>query len=115
MTIGEKIKAIRKSKRMTQKQLAEKLGISYQAIQQIENKDNINTNTLQKIASALNVPISELLKYSCNAVFSEHNLQQSSCVNELLTVFNNFNALGQKVALERLQELSQIKKYTNNK
>ena len=100
---------------MTQKQLADKLGVTYQAVQQIENKNNININTLQKIASALNVPISELLKYSCNTVFSEHNLQENSCINELLTVFSNLNSLGKKVALERLQELAQLKKYTNNK
>ena len=115
MTVGERIKTLRKSKHMTQKQLADKLGVTYQAVQQIERKDNININTLQKIASALNVPISELLKYSCNAVFSEHNLQENACINELLTIFSNLNSLGQKVALERLQELTQLKKYTNNK
>lgn len=109
MTVGETIKTIRKSKHMTQKQLADKLGITYQAIQQIEKQDNININTLQKIASALNIPISEFLKYSCNTVFSEQNYY----INELLTVFSNLNSLGQKVALTRLQELALLKKYTN--
>ena len=108
MTVGETIKTIRKSKHMTQKQLADKLGITYQAIQQIEKQDNININTLQKIASALNIPISEFFKYS-NTVFSEQNYY----INELLIVFSNFNSLGQKVALARLQELALLKKYTN--
>lgn len=109
MTVGETIKTIRKSKHMTQKQLADKLGITYQAIQQIEKQDNININTLQKIASALNIPISEFLKYSYNTVFSEQNYY----INELLTIFSKFNSLGQKVALARLQELALLKKYTN--
>ena len=100
MTVGETIKTIRKSKHMTQKQLADKLGITYQAIQQIEKQDNININTLQKIASALNIPISEFLKYSYNTVFSEQNYYINDYyINELVTVFSNLNSLGQKVAL----------------
>lgn len=54
-TIGERIKAARKAKGLTQKALGEKLGISFQGIAQWENNlRNPKYETLEKIAEALN-------------------------------------------------------------
>ena len=56
MTVGEKIKQVRKSAGLTQKELGERLGISYQTVAQWENNlRNPKQETLQRIASALNV------------------------------------------------------------
>lgn len=58
MTIGQKIKAIRKNAGLTQKELAQKMGLSFQSIAQWENdlrKPKIET--LKKIADALECPI----------------------------------------------------------
>lgn len=61
MEIGERIKAARIAAKMTQAELAEKLGVAYQNIGQIESgKRNPKVDTLQKIADALGVRTSEL-------------------------------------------------------
>lgn len=61
MSKGEKIKNARKRARMTQKELAEKLGLSFQSVAQWENGlRNPKQETLQKIADALGIPVSDL-------------------------------------------------------
>lgn len=61
MTTGELIKQARQNSKMTQKELAEKVGVSYQMIQAWENnRRNPKTETLKKIAIALNVQWFEL-------------------------------------------------------
>lgn len=57
MTIGEKIKAVRKSKGMTQRELAEKSGIIYDAaIRKYEsNRQSPKKETIKKIAKALEI------------------------------------------------------------
>ena len=65
MTIGEKIKAIRKEKGLTQKELAEKLGVSASMIGQYEtNVRNPKFETIQKISSCLGVPTAEIVDLS---------------------------------------------------
>lgn len=62
MDIGEKIKKIRKESGITQKQLAQKLGVSQAAIVQFESeKSNPKIDTLKKIADALNVSVMDFL------------------------------------------------------
>lgn len=63
MTIGENIKHIRKQKGLTQKQLSELSGINESQIRRYElglNNSNPKIETVQKIAAALNVPVSRL-------------------------------------------------------
>lgn len=61
MTTGELIKRARQNSKITQKDLAEKVGVSYQMIQAWENnRRNPKTETLKKIAAALNVQWFEL-------------------------------------------------------
>ena len=54
MTIGERIKAARKKAGMTQKEVSEKLGISYQAYAQWElGTRNPKMINIEKIAKAI--------------------------------------------------------------
>ncbi|MCD6319666.1 MAG: helix-turn-helix transcriptional regulator [Candidatus Desulfofervidaceae bacterium] len=56
--IGARIRFIRKQKGLTQMQLAERVGVSFQQIQKYEKgKDRIFVERLQQIARALDVPI----------------------------------------------------------
>lgn len=65
MEIGKKIKTMRKQKGLTQKELAQKLGVSQQMINQYENNSsNLTFETLQKIATALDASINELIDES---------------------------------------------------
>jgi transcriptional regulator with XRE-family HTH domain len=62
VTMEYKIKEIREKKRMSQAELAEISGVSRATIIRIESSDNvvINTKTLEKLASALNVSVRTL-------------------------------------------------------
>lgn len=61
MSTGKNIKRIRKEKKITQKELAEKSGVSEISIRQYENeKRNPKIETLDKIASALDVFIADI-------------------------------------------------------
>lgn len=62
MTVGERIKAARKQKGLTQKELAEILNIAFPNISQYERGErNPKLSTLQRIADALEIPVDMLL------------------------------------------------------
>ncbi|EGT5086752.1 helix-turn-helix domain-containing protein [Clostridioides difficile] len=78
MAIGENIKILRKSKGLTQKELAEKANISQNAIYNYENgKSTPNAKMLKKLADAL-----ETTPATIN--FSLDNFQGSTGVEKLL-------------------------------
>ncbi len=57
--IGDKVKKKRKEIGISQEELAEKLGVTYQQIQRYENGMNkLNVENIQIIANALDVPVS---------------------------------------------------------
>lgn len=61
MTLGEKIKYYRRSKNLSQENLAEKVGVSRQAVTKWEsNKSSPTTNNLIIIGEVLGVPIKDL-------------------------------------------------------
>ena len=63
MTIGENIKNIRKKANLSQKALAEKLGVSQQMIAQYEKgKRQPKIETIDKIATALGVRIVDITR-----------------------------------------------------
>ena len=57
-----KIKEVRKSKGITQKELAEMLGIKPPTLSQIENGNNPKIETLEKVSSALGCYVHELIE-----------------------------------------------------
>lgn len=64
MTLGKNINHIRKSKKMTIKDVAERTHLTKSLISQIENdKANPSINSLKMIAKALNVPIVMFFDY----------------------------------------------------
>lgn len=65
MTIGEKIRAIRKEKGMTQKQLADICKMADSAIRKYESGQVVpKMEMIQRIAKALGVPASQLMNHS---------------------------------------------------
>lgn len=123
---------------MTQKELGEKLGgIPQQQIGRWENgKSNPKLNTIQKIAAALNVNVNDLLgsplddsplyqvlknvDYSDSPVsrnfinaqltIQVHDWEQIDI--ELVKKFKQLNEIGKAIAIERIEELSEIPRYT---
>ena len=66
MCVGENIKRVRKEKGITQKELAEKLGITQAAVCHFESSDKtvpmkFRLSTLEKLAEALDVELTDLI------------------------------------------------------
>lgn len=58
-TTGQLLKEIRKARGLTQMQLSEKIGVSYQQVQKYEKgMDRISVDRLKQIARAVGVPVS---------------------------------------------------------
>ena len=65
-TVGQRIREIRKERNLTQRQLAEKVGINFTYLSRVENdrldaEQTPREDTLQKIAKALQADADELL------------------------------------------------------
>lgn len=78
MSIGQKIKTIRKTNKLTQVELSKKANISRSYLADIENdRYNASLDTLKSIANALNVKISDLVEESkVNDYKSSKNKEQ---------------------------------------
>jgi hypothetical protein len=114
MNIGENIKKIRKSKGLTQKELADKMGITQQSFAQYERTQNIpKLETLRTIAAALDVSIYDLQGVSWMNKAAELNRTHKEKTQVLLDHYNKLNDLGQDKAIERVEELTELKKYTD--
>ncbi len=57
---AQKIKGLRQDKGWTQQHMAEACGLSLRTVQRVENYGNCSADTLQAIASVLEVSLSEL-------------------------------------------------------
>lgn len=67
--IGAIIRNRRKELGLSQEQLSEKIGISYQQIQRYENGGSmLNVENVQRVAKALAIPVTQLFEGSANPV-----------------------------------------------
>lgn len=143
MAIGERIKALRKARHVTQKQLGVVTGLAEITIRQYEaNKYAPSVENLRKIASALDVSVSEFLEPgqilreynpcddTWNALVMDehgnvrqhiqtqvtsHTFRPNIDQQTLLRYFDSLNEKGKKEALKRIEELSQLPKYSVSK
>ena len=70
MHLGRKISRIRELRGMKQEALATELGVSQQAISKLEQSEEIEDSTLEKIASALGLPTDAIRNFNEEAVFN---------------------------------------------
>lgn len=134
MTIGEQIKTFRKKLGFTQKQLAERCEVAEITIRQYEsNKRQPRIEQLQKIASVLEVPIWTLLGISKQDAllaygndyynqtgyetselsrFIKKDILYETHFSKLKKAYNSLNSSGQKEAVKRVEELTEIPRYT---
>ena len=139
MTLGERIKAARKEKGITQKELADLINKGFSTVQKYEI-DVIEPpiSVLEKIAEALEVNLSvlldwnrpidetdkELLKiypnfnpkygYISDMVNGEYpeEVKSNGIRQDTISKYDSLNALGQKKANEYITDLSEQEKYT---
>jgi len=86
--IGRMIKQARRLKGMTQTEVAEKMGITYQQVQKYEKgKSELTIRRLKQIASVLDVPLSAFLPEGASAAkgLSDEEV-------ELLTAFRGLKS-----------------------
>lgn len=78
MSLGNKVLSARKSKGLTQEQLAERATITVRTVQRIESNDSIPRDyTLKAIAAALNMPLEEFISVrTCLRVSNEPTFLQ---------------------------------------
>jgi len=90
MTIGEKIKRIRKEKGLTQKKLGQLCGINEVQIRQYEiGKANPKIETVDKIATGLGIPIYDLLGESIESAMknvTDNIKNENTFLNYLLSL-----------------------------
>lgn len=69
---GRNLKGIRNALDISQDQLAEKLGEAWnqQRVSDLENKENIEDELLNKVAKAMNVPVDTIKNYSPEALIT---------------------------------------------
>ncbi len=70
MHLGRKVSRIRELRGMKQEALALELGISQQAVSKLEQSEEIEDSTLEKVATALGVSSKAIKEYSDEAVFN---------------------------------------------
>jgi len=76
--VGQRVRAYRLSRGMSQSTLGEKIGVTFQQVQKYENGVNrIGSGRLQKIAGILGVPIS--------ALFNENAKGSEAAADRVLT------------------------------
>lgn len=126
MNVGKQIKYYRKLQGYTQKNLAEKCGLAVGTIQQYElGKREPKMEMLIKIVNALGISIDILLGYPQSDISTlplndmnkdEINPEMYKIIDDeipLLKSYRNLNKTGRMKALERVEELTEIKKYTD--
>lgn len=128
MTQGELIKAKRKNAGLTQRELGERLGVSYQTVAQWENDlRNPKPETLKRISDALGCTIRDLLpparavSYGVLMADMDHRkwiegwmddgYTFSGPENDLIYAFSQMNDEGQFCAVRLVQDLAQVPKY----
>ena len=133
MTVGERIKEQRRGYGLTQKQLAEKMGVAEITIRQYETGKRIpSLDMLQKIADALKISIRDVipptvvtkddtfLTYEAieNSIRERHpelyDYENEPAYKALVRVddaFTKLNDEGIEEAVKRVEELTEIPKY----
>ena len=115
MTIGEKIRAFRKERKLTQRELAEKAKLANSTIQQYEAEQYTpKIEQLSRIAEALDVNIYQLLDWDSpiEGVDGMYHGEYLDLHNQIQRDFKILNSAGKVEAAKRVNELTQIEKYT---
>jgi len=74
--IGERLREFRKRRGLTQEQLSEKIGVTFQQIQQYENgSSRLNSDRLQQISIALEIPIGSLFDDSDERALTDDEIK----------------------------------------
>ena len=116
MKFNERLRAIRKEKGLTQAELAEKAGIAVNSVRLYEAGARLpKLYTIARMAVAMGLTANDLMAGQWgkfDGIFlSDEEFQQDDREAQLIYHFRTLNDNGQTVAVERVQELTQIPAY----
>lgn len=116
MKFNERLRAIRKEKRLTQAELAEKAGIAVNSVRLYEAGARLpKLDTIARMAVAMGLTANDLMAGQWgkfDGIFlSDEEFQQDDREAQLIYHFRTLNDNGQTVAVDRVQELTQIPAY----
>ncbi len=121
MDLGSNIKKYRKEAGLTQKELAEMLGVAVGTIQQYESgKRQPRLEMINRIAGALDMGVRRLYpdfsyeEWKKTETYKDAQLQNTHdpLRPQLMSHFQKLNDFGKEEAVKRVEELTEIKKYT---
>lgn len=128
VNVGERIRTIRKFRKLTQIEVAQKAQIAVNSLRLYESgKRTPNLDQLQTIAKAMGSSLADFLDERDKKIFSK-GLDEGEDVNIwvnktlygysfsntetwLIGAFSKLNAEGQQKAVERVEELTEIPRY----
>ena len=97
LLVGSRIKMFRKGRGMSQAQLGEKLGVTFQQVQKYENgKNRVGASRLQMMSTALGVPVGH---FFTDKVETKHCQCELSCMTKRATLPRLLYAEGYHFAL----------------
>jgi transcriptional regulator with XRE-family HTH domain len=100
--VGDKIRAIRKSKKLSQERLAELSGLHPTYVSDIENgKTNASIYSYYSIANALNIPFSDLI----NLPSGKPDRKSEAEIAEILSLFRKLDKKKQAIFLSAAKGL----------
>lgn len=106
MSIGERIKNLRKERKLTQVELAKKSNISRSYLTDIENnRYNPSVETLKAIANSLEVTLSDILSDEVKENSGLNDKDRKSITNDLKKLMNDFRSGTDGTAYYNGQEL----------
>ncbi|BDR71250.1 hypothetical protein K144313037_p20370 (plasmid) [Clostridium tetani] len=120
MKIGSTLKKLRKDSKLTQKALADKCNMSRGYLADLEaDRYNPSISTLKTISDVLGVSINEFFdgksakKENIETLDVSEHPRLSKEEEKLISNFNKLNETGKDEAIKRVEELTQIDKYTH--
>lgn len=108
--VGQRIRAYRLGKRMSQTDLGEKVGVTFQQIQKYESGANrLGSSRLKKVATILGVPVAALFGEDGSSLDEPNadlltELLSRPCAARLLQAFYGITDARKRIALLNLAE-----------
>lgn len=110
MKIGQKLKALRQERGLTQVELAKKSGVSIQSIKRYETRDeNITIENINKLANALDVDSSYFLSPSVSKLSLSHEEK------ELISLYRKFDEEEREIILDEWRAKARRIEYEQKK
>ena len=97
--LGQKIKKLRKARKLTQEQLAEMVDIDQRTLSAIECGINFPTKNFIKIAQALNVELKELFE------FEDIELSDEAIIQEIINLLHYVNSRDLKIVYKLIKSM----------